>query len=536
MTFLQWLSDEKQANINKGPWIKAQCFDRCNKTLRKRWFVDDHQKKQNPKQQQQQQQLKKTAQQYQTLSTENTRLNQCFKDVEFKLGVIKAERNQLDSTYGIASPQWQDALAQLEIRHLELETALVDLQDLNEQLTVSNAMLLDLKYQAERAQAHAIACDREKTEFLARMSHEIRSPLSVILGYAEQIIEDDVDKATCQQVAGQIRTTSHFLSDVINEVLDVSKIEAGAFTLASDTTDLCQLIHDVYELLNQAACKKGIEFKLDFTFPLPQFLQIDGHRLKQVLINLCSNAIKFTDHGSVQLRVRFVNAIVFIEVEDSGIGMSADQLSHIFLPFTQAEETISARFGGTGLGLFIAYKIVEQMGGQLQVSSTVAQGSCFSIELPIHQAHIQLVSHDSHLNIVSQKPAQVQALSGRIIVAEDTKDLQIIIGAALRKAGLDVILVGNGQQAVDSFKKGSIDLVLLDIEMPVLGGVLAFEAIRAWETEQNLVQVPILALTAHAFKDELDRLAQVGFDDVITKPFQRQSLFNVLGHWLVQQA
>lgn len=455
-----------------------------------------------------------------------------LEDVEGKLATVREDKRALNERFDSVAVEWKAALKQLETRHCELEATVSQLQDLNEQLTESNALLLDLKYQADQAEAKAVACDYEKTKFLARMSHEIRSPLSVVLGYADQILEDGLDAEQARQVASRIRSTGDFILEVINEVLDLSKIEAGALVLSPSESHLPELLMDIQELYEQTAKQRGIGFELDMQFPLPETVFIDSHRLKQVLVNLCSNAVKFTEKGRVRLRTWYAKSVLYFEVDDSGIGITENQLERIFHPYAQAEETIASRFGGTGLGLYIVYEIVEQMGGKLWVTSEAGRGSCFTFSLPLLDQPIQFVPDMNSVKTrLNRARAKTIVLKGRVLVAEDTQDLQMIIGAVLKKAGLEVTLVHNGRQALDSLEHMSYDLVLLDIEMPVLDGVSTFEAIRASSSEQ-LKTVPILALTAHAFKDEISRLEHVGFDAVVTKPFKRQGLLSTLARWL----
>ena len=450
------------------------------------------------------------------------------------LSALRAMRHSLriDDAIPDKVKSWSSTLEAIENRLIQLERQNHDLICLTDQLTENNALLLDLKYQADQAEAKAIACDSGKTQFLARISHEIRSPLSVILGYADQILEDSVTLQQSRHIAGHIRQTGDFVLDVINEVLDLSKIEAGAFTLSAHETPLIPLIREVFDLFEHAAFKRGIGFELKVSYPLPETIFVDGHRLKQVLVNLCSNALKFTEKGKVSLTCWYENNHINFEVQDTGIGMTETQLSKIFKPFTQAEDTISSRFGGTGLGLCIAYEIVEQMGGKLTVESTMGKGSCFAVDLSLAGQSYKLVEQVVHSNSILRSTEEVQQLSGKVVVAEDTKDLQMIIGAVLKKAGLDVTLVNNGQQALDAYKEGDYDLVILDIEMPVMDGLTAMKAIKSLQQENGLRPVPVLALTAHAFKDEVVRLGREGFNDVIIKPFKRQLLLESLAGWL----
>jgi signal transduction histidine kinase/DNA-binding response OmpR family regulator len=391
-----------------------------------------------------------------------------------------------------------------------------------------------------------------KSNFLANMSHEIRTPMTAILGYADNLLEPDqtnADRLDCLQV---IRRNARHLLELINNVLDISKIEAGKMIAEQITTDLPQLAAEVASMMRPRALEKGLAFQLIFEGAIPKTVRTDPLRLKQVLVNLVGNAIKFTDKGRVQLCVSCevhpaasaqvdAQSTVRFDVVDSGIGMSEQQIERIFQPFSQADNSMSRRFGGTGLGLTISKRLAALMGGEIAVRSTPLVGSVFSVTIAggevdtaamlrglseaIKPAASELApTIDAAAS--EQSPAKLVA---RILLVEDGLDNQRLISSYLRKAGADVSVAENGLLALEMVQSQPFDLILMDMQMPQMDGYAATAELRL-----RGVSLPIVALTAHAMADDRAKCIKAGCTDYLSKPISRQKLLTTIDGHLVK--
>ncbi len=386
-----------------------------------------------------------------------------------------------------------------------------------------------LEVQKEEARRAAEAANRAKSEFLANMSHEIRTPLTAILGYAELMAERFPHGENSSEAVGILRNGRHLL-EIINNILDLSKIEADRLEVEFSEVSPSEVFGEVVTLLQAEADAKGIDLRIASDGELPRRIRTAPLCLKQILINLVGNAVKFTEAGEVTLRGRFdsdASGNLEIEISDTGIGMSKEQLERLFEPFVQADGSMTRRFGGTGLGLTISRKLARLLGGDIRVESRQGDGSSFTLALPLgaaaesspEDASPPALAAPGNSGMVGEKP-----LAGRrILVAEDSPDNQRILSAILRKAGASVTLVENGREAVEIADREPFDLIVMDIQMPILDGYEATRRLR-----KAGYGGPIIALTAHASDGDQQKCLAAGCDDYATKPFSRQTLLETL--------
>ncbi|HWB10335.1 MAG TPA: ATP-binding protein [Pirellulales bacterium] len=410
--------------------------------------------------------------------------------------------------------------------------------------------IMERKHEAALKEAfvQAKAADRAKSEFLANMSHEIRTPLTAILGYTELLsatgespAEDDCVNA--EEVLSTIHRNGQHLLQIINDILDLSKIEAGMLVVDRAWISPRQLVNDVASLMQVRAAAKHLCLETSFSNDFPDEIETDPTRLRQVLLNIVGNGIKFTEKGSVSIRASAESGAIEFVVSDSGIGMNANEVQRLFRPFSQADTSTARRFGGTGLGLAISQRLVEVMGGQIDVDSEPGVGSRFAVRLDNVRSRCRRDPDAHSADVVQQSatdstaiPASSVPLAGcRILLAEDGPDNQRLIKHVLCRAGADVSVADNGkaakEAALTAWQAGApFDIVLMDVQMPVLGGHEATAQLRALGYDR-----PILALTAHALTTDHEKCLAAGCDDVCTKPIDRAALFDrIRRHW--QQA
>lgn len=369
-----------------------------------------------------------------------------------------------------------------------------------------------------------------KSRFLAVMSHEIRTPLNGITGMV-QLLHDMEMPPLQREFLENIDTSAESLLSVINDILDFSKIEAGRMELEELPFLPCKLLNDTLRVMRLRAQAKGLQLSLVCSDSLPAALTGDPHRLAQVLTNLVNNAIKFTVGGEVAVQAsgRQVNeetVLLQVEVRDSGIGMDAATQQAVFEPFIQADSSTTRKYGGTGLGLAICKQLVELMNGSISVVSSPGQGSTFSFSVPLKRAELPKAVPETASVVTLDQPLKV-------LVAEDQPVNQRFVAEILRKQGHTPLLANNGQEAVTLWQHEPLDLVLMDIQMPVLDGLKALAAIRAAEDGTRL-HTPIIALTAHAIVGDRERLLNAGFDGYLSKPLQVQKLFEEMARVLEQ--
>ena len=375
-------------------------------------------------------------------------------------------------------------------------------------------------YELEKLTIALEKADQVKSQFLTNMSHEIRTPLTAIVGHAESIIYDDIDKNKVKEDIQVIHGNSLHLLELINDILDLSRIEANKFELENQPLDLGELIQDLSRTFKNQAQSKHLIFTIEHSLPLPFIIQIDSLRLKQILLNLCANAIKFTEKGKVALTVNWLNDQLTFTVTDTGIGLSENQLAQVFEIFTQADNTISRRFGGSGLGLTLSKQLAKLMSGNIAVTSKLGEGSAFCLTLPCKRCH------DKNLTpfVSVQECERNEALfKGKILLAEDHDDNRRLITRLLASLGLDVIVAKNGKEAVQLCVEHQPTLVLLDIQMPEMDGVEAFKTLRTLG-----YNCPIYALTANAMSHEVSKYLALGFTGHLKKPIERNHFIGAI--------
>ncbi|MGV6818873.1 MAG: ATP-binding protein [Parvularcula sp.] len=373
-----------------------------------------------------------------------------------------------------------------------------------------------------------------KSEFLASMSHELRTPMNGILGMADVLLDTDLDDTQRDSIA-VIRRCGNALMELINDVLDYSRIEAGALTIDAEPFDLRDLITDVLMVLDQPAQTKGIGLTHKIQMPNGYQLIGDALRVRQVLFNLVGNAIKFTETGTVDLTIRVQTdgstAQLVARVKDTGIGIAADKLDVIFERFSQADGSTTRRFGGTGLGLAITRRIVEAMGGAITVESEEGQGSVFTAVMAM-----EIVEDPANALAEADRTSALPEFSGRyrILIADDNEVNRLVIDRFLDFDCFDRVLARDGVEATDLAKSGRFDAILMDISMPRIDGEAAMRCIRCHGRSLGEAPIPIVALTAHARDSDRERLLAAGFDDYLAKPIRQASLLQVLHYWLEQ--
>ncbi len=384
------------------------------------------------------------------------------------------------------------------------------------------------------ARVAAEAAVRAKAEFLATMSHELRTPLAGILGVHDLLQGDASLDRNQARLVGLAQEAGRSLLTIVNDILDVSKIEAGCLVIESLPFSLLGLIEGCRELSVEIAQGREIRIATEIEADVPDWVLGDPTRLRQVILNLTTNAIKFTPHGSVTIRVIRMpvpddgprpRSTVRIELVDTGTGIPEEALPHLFERFAQADESISRRYGGTGLGLTICKRLVHLMGGAIGARSQVGEGSTFWFEVPLRLAEPKNEAERSRLAVLGRPSPQ----RWRILLAEDNSINQEIIGTVLRHKGHAVTVVDDGEQAVASAcGPERPDLILMDVQMPGLNGLAATQLIRAREREEGYSPTPIIALTANAMPEEMERCRAAGMDAHVAKPIEWPVLFATL--------
>jgi PAS domain S-box-containing protein len=391
---------------------------------------------------------------------------------------------------------------------------------IQEDITEKRQMEIDLVLAKEAAEVSALT----KRRFLANMSHEIRTPINAIMGLSEQLHKANLSDDH-HNLIDIIYTSANNLLVVLNDILDLSKIEEGKLNIVSEPFDIRDTCNRAVQVLQHKADEKGIQLSLKIDETISTSLLGDPYRLNQVLLNIIGNAIKFTDQGSVKIDCKLLmqndqRQILGIDITDTGIGMDSSTLEKVFIAFHQGQQGFERRFGGTGLGLNICHNLVQLMKGEISLESTQGRGTTVSLEIPFSI---------SERSVQQEEEIDFNSLAGKsILLVEDNKFNRLVASVILKKFKVGVTEAENGEEAIKKIKEGGYDLVLMDIQMPVMDGLTATQIIRA-ELKSD---IPIIALTAHALEEEKQNCMQAGVNDFLSKPFLESQLLTMINKWV----
>ena len=375
---------------------------------------------------------------------------------------------------------------------------------------------------AREKEAAAEAANAAKSAFLATMSHEIRTPLNGVLGMAQAMAAGKLAEVQRERLS-VIHSSGESLLAILNDVLDLSKIEAGKLELECVEFDLGEVARGAYSAFTALANKKGLSFALDIDAARGRY-RGDPTRLRQILYNLISNALKFTEQGEIRVTAAYQEGRLTLSVADTGVGISPQNLGKLFGKFDQLDSSMSRRFGGTGLGLSICRQLAELMGGEIEVESQVGHGSRFTLRLPVEQVG----GEKPQATLAPAPPQELRPVALRVLAAEDNAVNQLVLKTLLHQLGVEPVVVENGQAAVDAWEAGDWDVILMDIQMPGMDGVTAASRIRAREAATGRRRTPIVALTANAMSHQVDQYRAAGMDTHVAKPIEAQALFRAL--------
>ncbi len=418
-----------------------------------------------------------------------------------------------DDELGRLTESFNDLLAKLHHNDLILRGAMSDLVEARDAAETANL---------------------QKSQFLANVSHEIRTPLNGVLAMAQVMELSGLDREQRERL-DVIRQSGESLLAILNDILDVSKIEAGKLELELVDFDIVETIETAASGFAAMAQHKGLDFSIDIAPEAMGARRGDAARIRQIICNLFSNAVKFTEAGAVRVRVSEVDVdgepMLDIAVSDTGLGVAADKLPLLFKKFSQVDASTTRRFGGTGLGLAICAELAALMGGRVWVESEFGKGSTFQVRLPLPRVHAE-----PRRPVVHEPEAQpLEPANFRVLAAEDNATNQLVLTTVMQVFGFELVLVGDGQQAVDAWAQGGFDVILMDIQMPVMDGIAATRAIRAREAASGRARTPIIALSANALVHQVKEYLAAGMDCHVAKPIELPKLQAALEQVLLEQ-
>jgi signal transduction histidine kinase/DNA-binding NarL/FixJ family response regulator len=426
-----------------------------------------------------------------------------------------------------------DIVSQDEFGHLShfFNHMVEKMSDQQQCLTDSNKHLESVLQNKEMALKES----RSKSLFLANMSHEIRTPITAILGYAENLYHNRIadDKEKHEALAIIYRNSKHLI-DIINDILDLSKLDADKLQVETLPFSPVKVLKEVEQLMAIQAREKGLQLNIIFHYPMPEFIENDPTRFKQVLFNLIANAIRFTDEGkvTVDIQCQFQEQCLNVSVVDNGIGLSQEQINHLFQPYEQANNATARKYGGTGLGLMIAKQLVQLMGGNIRVNSTIGEGAefAFAIKTGDLSNADRITAEQSEALYTLERENEIPQLNGRILLVEDIADNQKLISLYLKQTGVEFDIANHGKEAISLVENNEYNLILMDMQMPVMDGLTATRQMRA-----RGLTLPIIALTANVLKNERDTYLEAGCNSILTKPIIIDEFYNTLKQWLRSQ-
>ncbi len=413
---------------------------------------------------------------------------------------------------------------------------IIEISDKNQSALMETADELS-KSREELKHAKEIAenANKSKTQFLSSMSHEIRTPLNGIIGFTDLLKETSLDEIQKKYVEN-VNTSANSLLEIINDILDLSKIEAGKLELDQIKTDLFKLIDDSLSIIRFQAQDKGLSLTLDIDENMPRYAIVDPVRLRHVLVNPLGNAVKFTSKGEVKLTIGFEpldeeSGQFKFSVKDTGIGINIEQKKQLFRAFSQADSSVTRKYGGTGLGLVISNSLVNKMGGNIEIESEPGEGTRFHFAITTKYFRADKENKFLYLNIDDEKRI-IEHISPKIMIVEDVQMNMQLIKTIIKKQVPNAIIIEaeNGNQAYEYAINAPLDIIFMDIQMPVMNGLDATKMIR--KAEPTDTHVPIIALTAVAIKEDIDTFLEAGMDDYVTKPISQLRLFQVLKKYL----
>jgi signal transduction histidine kinase/DNA-binding response OmpR family regulator len=412
---------------------------------------------------------------------------------------------------------------------LEREQQFKKIEQINHELVKKTQELVVAQERAEQA-------NDAKSAFLANMSHEIRTPLTAIMGFSESLLDNDQSLPERVDAINTVIESGKHLLNIINDILDLSKVEANKLKIESLPLKLFSMFNNIKSITELQAQEKSIALRLFYQFPLPDTIVTDPVRIKQVLLNITNNAVKFTTEGSVTIRVAYNRdgQQLHIEVADTGIGMSPEQQAKLFKPFSQADASTTRKYGGTGLGLHLTKKLAQKLGGDINVDSDPGRGSCFTIILSAPLAEgSQWINSESEIQQTEPGTATpvLPSLGGHVLLAEDVPANQKLIRHYLHRIGVDVEIAENGRIAVEKALATDFDLLLMDMQMPVMDGMQAVKALRS-----QGYAVPILALTANVMNEDQQRYQLADCDGFLSKPIMLDEFYAAMSKYLPKHA
>jgi len=455
----------------------------------------------------------------------NDEINLLAKGVEVMRQNIKLRAQERDSAIKELEVSQSELLQLNENLELRVTQRTSDLEKSNLQLQEASAALGNAKNAAESS-------NRSKSIFLANMSHELRTPMNAVLGFSRLMLDDANITPEQQENLDIINRSGNHLLNLINDILDMAKIESGRMQVEHEPFDLALLLHDIIDMMHERAESKGIDLFLDQSSSFPRAIDSDAGKIRQILVNLLSNAIKCTVSGHVLLRLstyadNLEQPIICFEVEDTGRGISEEQLPLIFSAFIQVGE--QADQSGTGLGLSITQQFVELLKGHISVTSELGKGTIFKVAIPVIK-----LDEQNLLSIVPEVKHKITGLAPgqpiyQILIVEDQMENRLLLRRLLESVGFQVIEAINGQQGLEQFKQCTPDFVWMDRRMPIMDGITATHKIRELAEGKN---IPIVAVTASVFEQERYALLQAGVNEIVNKPFRDEDIFNCMARHL----